>query len=121
MLACSPTGRRAGREYHPRASIFYTTETKMNHRIALASLTFAAAALALPVTAAESVGQAASNAATTTGHAVGKAGRKTGHAVAEAGRDTGHAVAEAGRKTGHAVHKGATKTKNAVKGASSPS
>ena len=75
--------------------------------------------------AAESVGQAASNAATETGHAVAETGRAVGHAVAEAGRDrsvmqrprpaatvgqakpaaTGHAAAEAGRETGHAPPK----------------
>ena len=56
------------------------------YRIALASVTLAAAAFALPTVAAESVGQAASDAATKTGHAVGEAGRKTGHAVKKGGR-----------------------------------
>jgi hypothetical protein len=96
----------------------FIPETTIMYRIALASITLAAAAFALPAVAAESVGQAASDAATKTGHAVGEAGRKTGHAVAEAGRKTGHAVAEAGRETASAVKKGGSKVKAATTSAS---
>lgn len=85
----------------------------MNHRLAVVSLTVAAAAWALPALATESVSEAASNAATASGHAIGEAGRATGHAVAETGRETGHVVATAGRATASEVEKGTRKAKAA--------
>jgi hypothetical protein len=90
----------------------------MTQRIAIASIALAAAAWGVPALAAESVGQAASNAATASGHAVGEAGRATGHAVAETGRDTGHVVATAGRATASGAEKGTRKVKAAGTAAS---
>jgi hypothetical protein len=68
------------------------------------------AAFTLPAVAAESVGQAASDAATKTGQAVARAGRETGHAAAEAGRETASAVKKGGRKA-KAAAKAASETK----------
>ncbi len=77
---------------------------ELSHRARSRRLTLTA--IALPAGAAESVGQAASNAATKTGHAAGEAGRATGHAAAEAGRKT-KAVAKKGvrkvKAAGHAA------------------
>jgi hypothetical protein len=89
-----------------------------NHRLAVLSLTVAAAAWALPALATESVGQAASNAATASGHAIGEAGRATGHAVAETGRETGHVAATAGRATAAEAEKDTRKAKAAESAAS---
>ncbi|MEO8523884.1 MAG: hypothetical protein ABI460_04095 [Caldimonas sp.] len=81
--------------------------TRMNFRHPLAIVAVVAlTAIALPAAAAESVGEAASNAATKTGHAIGEAGRATGHAVAETGRKA-KAVAKKGvrkaKAAGHAA------------------